>query len=211
MREEPGLRRRYLEPALLCASGALRRLSVALLLACGLWLVSAGAKAQEAPETLPEDAPNVTAVEDPSPSQEQEYESIGGGPEIRAYRHTNPVKKLGIDLGLGAYTVSALMGLIYLVAVYPAQAIFGSSKVEPVMLWMLVPIAGPWMAQYEDLVKDKWVWRGLLIADAALQATGLVLGVIGAIIGDSYSAPRERSRLELHLGISGVTLTYRTL
>jgi hypothetical protein len=161
--------------------------------------------AQEAP-----DSADMRAVEDPA---HRSLQSIGGMPEMSPRRIENPVKKLGIDLGVGFYALSALSSLVYLVAVYPLQAIFGSSRVEPVMLWLFLPIAGPWFAQYEDSVKDKPVWRGILIADACLQATGLVLGLIGAAIGDSYEYPSSRqsrqNQLELKLGLTGMSLTYR--
>jgi hypothetical protein len=182
-----------------CVAGFLM---IAVMLAC------AGASAQEAPVTVADD-PDATAVA--NPDLRGQSEPIGGMGEMMGYRRPNPVKKLGIDIGLGCYTVSALIGLFYLVAVYPVQALFGSNKVEPVMLWLLLPIAGPWFAQYEDLVKDKPVWRGILIADAGLQAAGLVLGLIGAAIGDSRSSSYESRRVELRFGISGVTLTLRTL
>lgn len=177
-----------------------------------LMLACARAGAQEAPAMLPED-PDAHAVA--NPDLRQSSEPVGGMGELTGHRTSNPVLKTGIDLGLGTYTVNALIGLFYLVGVYPVQALFGSSRVEPVMLWLLLPIAGPWFAQYEDSVKDKPVWRGILIADAALQATGLVVGLIGAAIGGtrsrSYAHANQGSRLSLRLGISSVTLTFQTL
>jgi hypothetical protein len=174
---------------------------IAVMFAC------ADASAQEAPATLPDDGAHAVA----NPDLRGASEPVGGMGEMISYRQPNPLKKLGTDIGLGAYSVSALVGLFYLVGVYPVQALFGSNRVEPVMLWLLLPIAGPWFAQYEDLVKDSPVWRGILIADAGLQAAGLVLGLIGAAMGDSRSSSYESKRVELKFGISSVTLTLRTL
>jgi hypothetical protein len=144
-------------------------------------------------------------------------ESMGGMPEgPRGEYYTSPLKTIGIGMGGGAYVISAFMGLFYLVFVYPLQALFGSNHVEPVMLWMLLPIIGPWMAQYEDLVKDKPFWRGVLIGDAALQATGLVLGLIGAALSGRRDIPSESTGLELKVGVAGggmlgMTVSVRTL
>jgi len=167
-------------------------------------LASLRASAQDAPATLPDlpgDAPTEPAAEPHRPS------TIGGMPEAARPSTENPVLTLGIDLGVGSYTLSVLTSLIYLVAVYPAQALFGSSRVEPVTLWLLLPIAGPWMAQYEDHVRDKPVWRGLLIADAGMQAAGLVLGLIGVVIDGRHPGTRASRRTGLAVGPTGVTLT----
>ncbi|HEY2736535.1 MAG TPA: hypothetical protein VGI70_21190, partial [Polyangiales bacterium] len=128
-------------------------------------------------------------------------ETMGGMPDDpRGEDYESPLKTIGIGLGGGSYVLSAGISLIYLVVVYPLQALFGSNKVEPVTLWLLLPIAGPWLAQYEDGVKNKPVWRGVLIGDAALQATGLVLGVIGAALSGRRNSAAESARgVELKL------------
>lgn len=138
--------------------------------------------------------------------------TIGGmGDSPRGEYYTSPLKKLGTDLALAPYAIGAFSSLIYLAVVYPVQALFGSSHVEGVMPWLLVPIVGPWMAQYTRHVKDKPVWRAVLIGDAALQATGLVLGVLGELLsGWREAPPRTETGLQLQLGPGGVTLTYRS-
>jgi hypothetical protein len=152
-----------------------------------------------------------------NPPRGSSSESMGGMPEgPRSVYYTSPLKTLGIGMGGGAYVLSAGAGLFYLVFVYPLQALFGSNKVEPVMLWMLLPILGPWMAQYEDLVKDQPFWRGVLIGDAALQATGLVLGLLGAALSGSRDIEPESTGLELKVGVAGggmlgMTVSLRTL
>jgi hypothetical protein len=154
-----------------------------------------------------------------TPSPEPDPYSVGDYDVRLGERYTSPLKKFGIDLGLAPYALSALTGLMYLVFVYPVQSIFGSSSVEPVMPWLLLPIIGPWMAQYTRHVKDKPVWRAILIGDAALQATGLVLGIIGELLSGWRDPPKDsKTSLDLHLqlgvaggSVAGLTLTLRTL
>lgn len=143
---------------------------------------------------------------------------IGGGPElVGSYYYNSPLKQFGSDLLVGSYALNLLVSIAYLAVVYPLQALFGSNKVEPVMLWNLLPIVGPWFAQYEDSVKSKPFWRVVLIGDAALQATGAVVGLIGlALSGERTRRPRAASAVELRLGaqgagLAGVTLSVHTL
>ena len=146
-------------------------------------------------------------------------ETVGGGhARAGSYYYTSPLKKLGTDLFVGSYVLNIFVSFAYLAVVYPVQALFGHSKVETVTLWMLVPIAGPWFAQYEDSVKSKPFWRVVLIGDAALQATGLVLGLIGiALSGKRELHPKAAdSAVELRLGtpgdgLAGLTLSVHTL
>jgi hypothetical protein len=185
---------------------------------------SAIASAQAPPPTAAEASANevgATGAGEPSGEANQSRpapETMGGMPEDpRGEEYTSPLKTLGIELGGGSYMLSLASGLIYLIAVYPLQALFGSSKIEPVMLWTLLPIIGPWMAQYEDSVKNKPVWRGVLIADAALQASGLVLGLIGAALsGTRAPASQYATGFEWRLGVAGhgaigLTVSVRTL
>jgi hypothetical protein len=165
--------------------------------------------------TAAEAEPSAEDFDTPPPGPRTE--TMGGMPEgPRGEYYTSPLKTIGIGMGGGSYVLSAGAGLFYLVFVYPLQALFGSNKVEPVMLWMLLPIIGPWMAQYEDLVKDQPFWRGVLIADAGLQATGLVLGLIGAALSGRRDIESESTGLELKVGVAGggmlgMTVSLRTL
>jgi hypothetical protein len=181
---------------------------------------AAGPNARYAPREPAEAASadaEPSAEELATPIAEPRGESMGGMPdEPRGEYYTSPLKTIGIGMGGGSYVLSAGAGLFYLVLVYPLQALFGSNKVEPVMLWMLLPIIGPWMAQYEDLVKNQPFWRGVLIGDAALQATGLVLGLIGAALSGRRDIPSESTGLDLKLGVAGggmlgMTVSLRTL
>lgn len=197
---------------------------VVALALCGIY--SSVASAQSAPETAPapetldgsgpSESPGDSSAEPTEPARPRP-KTIGGMPEMLGEEdYTHPLQTVGIALGANSYVISAGIGLIYLIVVYPLQALFGSNKVEPVTLWLLVPIAGPWMAQYEDLVKDKPGWRALLIADAGLQAVGLVLGLIGAALSGKRPSRSESSGLELQLGVAGgglvgVTLSFRTM
>jgi hypothetical protein len=197
------------------------RTCACLLLSIAAWSSwSARASAQTAPPTAA--APSAPQLLEGEPASEgqapERHQTMGGMPEEPGGEYyTSPLKTIGIDMGGGSYAISACVGLFYLVFVYPFQALFGSNRVEPVMLWLLLPIAGPWMAQYEDLVKDKPGWRGVLIADAALQATGLVLGLIGAALSGRVSRESESTTgFELRLGVAGsgalgVTMSLRTL
>jgi hypothetical protein len=138
---------------------------------------------------------------------------VGGmDPLGGSYYYTSPVETFGTDLFLGTYVLSALVSVGYLAVVYPLQALFGSNKVEPVMLWMLLPVAGPWFAQYEDSVKSKPFWRVVLVGDAVLQAAGVVVGLIGnCLSGRRPIRPTRASAVELKLGVEGAGLTGLTL
>lgn len=128
----------------------------------------------------------------------------------RVYYYTSPLKRFGVGLGVGTYALNLALGLGYFVYVYPVQALLGHSHVETVMPWLMLPIVGPWFAQYEDSVRDKPGWRGVLIADAALQAGCLVIGVIGALLsGPRVRAPERAAGFELRAGPSGVTLRWQ--
>jgi hypothetical protein len=173
--------------------------------------MAAEPSAREAPEGEP-------ASEDATDPSDYRQQTMGGMPEeARGEYYTSPLKTVGVGMGAGSYVISAGIGLFYLVFVYPFQALFGSNQVEPVMLWLLLPIVGPWMAQYEDLVKDKPGWRAVLIGDAAMQATGLVLGLIGAALSGRTSRVSESTTgFELKLGVAGcgalgMTVSLRTL
>lgn len=183
-------------------------------LAVFVWLGGAAeARAQ------PDDATSLDAAERDAdaalagdPFAESSSQSIGGLPEpSRRKVGPHPLQTFGIDLGVGTYAVNAIVGLLYLASVYPIQALLGTSKVEPLALWLLVPIAGPWFAQYTHLVKGSPVARGILIVDAGLQATGLVLGLIGAALsGGRSSSPTRAGRVELQLAAAGFVLRVRT-
>lgn len=140
--------------------------------------------------------------------------TLDGGmdPLVGSYYYTSPVETFGTDLFLGSYVLSALVSVVYLAVVYPLQALFGSNKVEPVMLWMLLPVVGPWFAQYEDSVKSKPFWRVVLVGDAALQAAGVVVGLIGyCLSGRRPIRPTRASAVELKLGVEGAGLAGLTL
>lgn len=150
----------------------------------------------------------------PAPAPEPTPTTLVGGmdPLGGSYYYTSPVETFGTNLFLTPYVLGALVSVVYLAVVYPLQALFGSNKVEPVMLWMLLPVAGPWFAQYEDSVKDKPVWRALLVGDAALQAAGVVVGLIGwCMSGRRPIRPTQASAVELKLGVAGGGLTGLTL
>jgi hypothetical protein len=140
-------------------------------------------------------------------------DTIGGMPgEPRTHEYTSPVKTFGIDLGLGTYAVTASISLIYLSAVFPLQALFGNHKPEPILLWNLVPIVGPWPAQYQAHAKHSPVLRALLIGDSALQASGLVLGLIGAALsGRREPGYAANGGWELNLGVAGTALAGLTV
>jgi hypothetical protein len=175
-----------------------------------LWLAQAVSAQDPAPAGWPAEGAPAEAQELAAP---ETLHTIGGMPEgPLQYEYTSPLKKFGIALGLGSYAISAAAGLVYLIYVYPIQALFGNSRVETVMPWLLLPIIGPWMAQYEDSVKDSPVWRGVLIGDAALQATGLLVGLLGAALsGTREREPEEHSDLEVRWGLTGLTVTWHTL
>lgn len=166
----------------------------------------------------PPQAPVATQTLEPSNESTNLPQPIGGGPEpVGSYYYNSPLKQFGSDLLVGSYALNLFVSIAYLAVVYPLQALFGSNKVEPVMLWMLLPIAGPWFAQYEDSVKSKPFWRVVLIGDAALQASGVLVGLIGlALSGERARKPRAASGVELRLGaqgagLAGVTLSIHTL
>jgi|GEM_PF-4254121 len=138
---------------------------------------------------------------------------VGGmDPLGGSYYYTSPVETFGTNLFLTPYVLGALASVGYLAVVYPLQALFGSNKVEPVMLWMLLPVAGPWFAQYEDSVKDKPFWRVVLVGDAVLQAAGVVVGLIGwCMSGRRAVRPARATGVELKLGVAGGGLAGLTL
>jgi hypothetical protein len=196
--------------------GKARICSVLALAALGCVTFSASVRAQD---PAPIDAVESTqgAFDEPEPGEAPQWLNqsrqvptmLGGATE---YHYTSPLEKFGSDLFFGSYVLGAVVSLVYLAVVYPLQALFGSSKVEPVMLWMLLPIAGPWFAQYEDSVKSKPFWRVVLVGDAVLQASGVVLGLIGlALSGKRTIKPQASTRVELNLGVAGAGLTGLTL
>lgn len=180
-------------------------------------LYASVACAQNTPAT-PSEAQEAEAPDQAQPAEALRARSstIGGMPELVEEEYTSPLETLGIALGGNSYVLSAGIGLIYLIFVYPTQALLGHGKVEPVALWLLLPIVGPWMAQYEDLVKDKPGWRGVLIADAGLQAVGLVMGLIGAALSGKRTHTSETTGLELKWAVGssgavGLTVTLRSM
>lgn len=189
-----------------------RRLWSVLTIGCIFFSSSLSARAQDSAAgdgeiyevTAEPDAPNVSR---------DAPEVIGGGSEhVGSYYYTSPLKKVGSDLFFGVYALNAFVSLGYLASVYPIRAISGSSKVEPVLLWMLLPIVGPWFAQYEDSVKSKLFWRVVLIGDSALQVGGIVVGLIGlALSGKRKFSQRADSGIELNLGVAGGGLAGLTL
>jgi hypothetical protein len=201
------------------------RISIALAFAAlGCVVCSATVSAQAPPPPAAAAAVQSDPASADAPESELANEArpmpktIGGGPEpVRGEYYTSPLKKFGSDFFLGSYILSAVVSAIYLAFVYPVQALSGHSKVEPVMLWLFVPIAGPLFAQTRASVESKPFWRVVLIGDAALQASGLVLGLIGtALSGRRSLEPRATSRIDVRLGVAGaglagVTLSVHTL
>ena len=131
-------------------------------------------------------------------------------------RHrTSPLLWWGIGLGAGSYVVSLGVGVIYLVLIYPLQAAFSDNdKAEPLALWMLVPVAGPFIAQRQKLVRDEQGWRAVLISDGVLQGAGLALIIAGiALSGQLPTDPMEQSKLQVLPGAAssplGLTLRAR--
>lgn len=184
-----------------------RHICLALVLATlGCTINPASARAQPASSERDSSAP--AAAPQPLTSEE-------GFPEAQAVPgdyYTSPLKKLGTDLLLGSYFIGFATSAIYLAAVYPVQAVSGSSKLEPVMLWLLVPIAGPWFAQSRASVASKPFWRAVLIGDGILQAGGLVIGLIGAALSGTRTLdPEPAARVSLKLGVAGAGLTGVTL
>jgi hypothetical protein len=195
---------------------------------CALMLAAVGCmvsvRSVNAQSTLPIEADELPPgiVDEPVhressnwPSQPGQLPTTTGGvpePARTHYYYNSPLKKFGSDLLFGSYALSALAGIGYLAVVYPLQALFGSNKIEPVMLWMFLPIVGPWFAQYEDSVKSKTVWRVVLIGDSALQVSGLVVGLIGILLsGKRQVAPQAAARVQLRLGVAGAGPTGVTL
>lgn len=167
----------------------------------------------QAPSSVPGQPPSGASA--PSPRFWESTPSTpaaGVDPLAGSYYYRSPVQKFGTDLFFGSYVLGALVSVVYLAVVYPLQALFGSNKVEPVMLWMLLPVVGPWFAQYEDSVKSKPFWRVVLVGDAALQAAGVVVGLIGlALSGRRPIRPTHATGIELKLGASGAGLAGLTL
>ena len=198
-----------------------RKLRICAFAALGCIAFCATASAQE-PSAVDgveaQEAPSRAGTQEPSHEAREMPTTIGGGPQlVGTYYYTSPLEKFGSDLLVGSYALNLLVAIGYIAVVYPLGNLFGSSSFDPVMLWMLVPIAGPFFAQYEDSVKNKPFWRVVLIGDAALQATGLVVGLIGlALSGKRELRPAAHSGVELKLGaegagLAGVTLSVHTL
>ena len=165
------------------------------------------------------DQPPTAPAAQPAREPEPMPTTLSGGmdPLAGSYYYTSPVETFGTNLFLTPYVLGALASVGYLAVVYPLQALFGSNKVEPVMLWMLLPVAGPWFAQYEDSVKSKPFWRVVLVGDAVLQAAGVVVGLIGwCLSGRREIRPARATGVELKLGVegagvAGLTLSVHTL
>jgi hypothetical protein len=189
-------------------------LELALALAVALHTTLASAQAAAPTDaTRTADARDAAELGEVANQSRPMPETIGGMPEPpRGYEYTSPLKTFGTDLGVGSYAIGALVAFVYLVAVFPTQALLGNGKPEPVLLWMLLPIVGPWMAQYEPAVKDKIVWRAVLIGDASLQATGLIVGLIGAALSGKRTRPATPSTsLELRVSGLGLSMSLHTL
>ena len=185
-----------------------------------VWLVAAvcmQASVRAQPPTAAGEEPDVPAYGEDDPDMietRQMPQTIGGMPEApRGAPYTSPLKTVGLGIGGTSFALSFGSGLIYLSVVYPFQALFGSAKPEPVMLWLLLPIIGPFMAQTRDLVKDKPAWRVVLLVDGALQATGLVVGLIGAALSGRRAREEASTATgpELSLGVAGMGLAGMTV
>lgn len=195
---------------------------------CGAGLGRAQA---QAPVRIERQAPtqdiekNVEVAPEATDAPESFSHNIGGMPdEPRLYIYSSPLKKLGFDIGFGVYAVNALTSIVYMLQVYPIQKLFGDTTFEPVMPWLLLPIAGPVIAQFTDHVRDLPVWRAVLIGDAALQATGLVIGLLGlALSGERTRDPDDARATDVHyvhdrtmsvevqLGVAGMSMSGLTL
>jgi hypothetical protein len=194
-----------------------RRIWSALLLAALSCMVSyASVSAQQ---TSPGDEGGSEAERTNEPMRTVELDpqrmpgTIGGGPElIGSYNYTSPLEKFGTDLLVASYALNVLISIGYLAVVYPLGKLFGDATLNPVFLWMFVPIVGPFFAQYTDAAKSKPILRAVLIGDSVLQATGLVVGLIGlALSGRREHHAAARSGVELKLGVEGAGLTGLTL
>jgi hypothetical protein len=203
-------------------SRKLRVCGVLVLAAVGCMFSAESVRAQAAALPIEADELPPGAVDEPVQRQSSQWSNqpvqppttIGGAPEPARteYYYNSPLKKIGSDLLFGGYALSVIVSVAYLAVVYPLQALFGSNKVEPVMLWMLLPIAGPWFAQYEDSVRSKPFWRVVLIGDSVLQASGIVVGLIGlALSGTRKLEAQSASRIRLNLGVAGAGPTGVTL
>jgi len=162
-------------------------------------------------------APSGDATQSPPVTELDRY-NIGGLPEEpRGEYYQSPLKKFGYDLFLGTYALNALTSFVYFVVVYPVQLLVGSSKPQGAVPWLFLPVIGPWMAQYTDDVKDKLFWRVVFIADAGLQVTGLLIGLLGELLSGHREKPREpNAGLDVHFGVrpgggAMLTVTCHTL
>jgi len=174
----------------------------------------ATARAQTAPPPIAQDTATAAVPAASPPAPDVQSAAAPATAERPMRHHTSALLPLGIALGAGSYVVSAGVGLVYLVLVFPFQAAFGNDKAEPTALWLLLPIVGPFMAQKQELVRGESGWRGVLIADGVLQSTGLVLIIAGiALSGRRPDDSPERAGLQLLPGTSssplGLTLRLR--
>lgn len=105
-------------------------------------------------------------------------------------------------MGLGgttaavSYGTSLGGGLFYILLIYPFQYVFAHTKPEPAMLWLMVPVAGPFLAASSEHVRDDKGLRTTMYVIGGLQVAGLAMLTFGLILKASSRSGAETASLK---------------
>lgn len=87
----------------------------------------------------------------------------------------------GVSFGI-AYGMSVVTSVLYLALIFPFQHIIAETPPDPSLTWLLVPVAGPFLAANHGALKDHSGWDGTMLVNGILQSAGLGLLLTGLII-----------------------------
>lgn len=107
----------------------------------------------------------------------------------------------GASFGI-AYGMSVVTSVLYLALIFPFQHIIAETPPDPSLTWLLVPVAGPFLAAKRGVLEDHSGWNTIMHVNGILQSAGLGLLLTGLIIraaSDTSSSQRDGETTALRL------------